>query len=314
MSDVQQPIGIVDTPQSTGSNVVKDSTIFYSWQGDNKKTKNFIDKALKAAIKDIAASGQFNKPLVLDRDTKDVLGSPHIVRTILDKIDACEIFVADVSLIDRSSNGRILVNQNVMFELGYAIAKHTDVRVITLFNSDLGDMKDGPFDISHYRSQSFSVDNDKGGVRLRRDLYSILLKYLTAEIEQTIPGHDDYMYAKLKRDIAQFLSNDPIEVAVSTQDSDPEMDDTERLIMRLFASMVDEKRILVIRTMGGSTIVPHGDIDQGVWKELEGVDAQEIVSNLNELVDRGTLMITYSKKGTPSYTPTKRGFGVIKKL
>lgn len=130
---------------------MNETTIFYSWQGDNKVTKNFINKALSSAINDVSGSNILDKSPRLDKDTQGTVGSPSIVTTIKDKIDNCGIFVADVSIVDESKSGRKLVNQNVMFELGYAIARHSDMNIVMLFNSDLGNPKDLPFDISHHR-------------------------------------------------------------------------------------------------------------------------------------------------------------------
>lgn len=36
----------------------------------------------------------------VDRDTKNELGSPDIVNTIFAKIDECDLFVADISIIN----------------------------------------------------------------------------------------------------------------------------------------------------------------------------------------------------------------------
>lgn len=291
------------------------STIFYSWQSENKKTKNFIDKALRGAIEDLGIGGEFSIPLTLDRDTKDVIGSPHIVKTILGKIDACEIFVADISIIDTAdSSGKKLVNQNVMFELGYAMAKHTELRVVSLFNEDMGDIKDIPFDISHHRAHSFSIEHDKKGAQLRKDLHYILLKHLTASKEQFIPGHDDSLYAKLKKDVASFLLNNPIVDTGASPHSNSPLDETERLIMKVFANMPDEKRIMVVRTLSGGVLIPGGKLSEELQKEINDVDTQEIIADMNSLVDRGILSISYSSKGTPSYMPTKEGFKIIKEL
>jgi hypothetical protein len=290
------------------------STIFYSWQSEDKKTKNFIDKALKGAIEDIKASSTFSTPLILDRDTKDVIGSPHIVKTILSKIDACEIFVADISIIDTAGSGKKLVNQNVMFELGYAMAKHTELRVVSLFNEDSGDIKDVPFDISHHRAHPFSMTSDIKGAQLRKDLYHILLKHLTADREQLIPGHEDNLYAKLKKDVVNFLLSDPAKEDGAALRANGSLDEAERLIMKVFASMPDEKRIMVVRTLGGGVLIPSGKLNEAIQKEIDNVDTQEIIADMDSLVDGGVLSISYSQKGTPSYRPTKQGFEIIKNL
>ncbi len=75
-------------------------TIFYSWQTDSPRTTNrtFIEGALKKAIKNLQADVELvnsirNQSLGLDKDTKDVPGTPPIVQTIFGKIDECAAFV-----------------------------------------------------------------------------------------------------------------------------------------------------------------------------------------------------------------------------
>jgi hypothetical protein len=81
--------------------------IFYSWQSDlpNATNRSFILKALENAAKDIAADETINVEPVIDRDTKGIAGAPDIAKTIFEKIDSADVFVADVSIIpgDRES-------------------------------------------------------------------------------------------------------------------------------------------------------------------------------------------------------------------
>ena len=293
---------------------MKDVTIFYSWQSEDKKTKNFIDKALKGAIEDIGKSEEFSQPLTLDRDTQGVIGSPHIVQTILSKIDACEIFVADTSIIGVAVSGKKQINQNVMFELGYAIAKHTELNVITLFNEDTGATSDRPFDISHHRAHTFSIAKDKMGIQLRKDLTSILLKHLTAEKSQIIPGHDDSLYLRLKNDVANFLLGTTSIAQRDLNNDEDSLDEIETLIMKVFADMSDDKRIMVVRTMGGGILVPAGKVEDSLSKELDSKDAEELIANMNALVEKNVLAVTYGAKGTPNYRLAKAGFEIIKKM
>jgi hypothetical protein len=264
---------------------MNNTTIFYSWQSNHKDTKNFINKALKNAINDLSGSNILEKAPRLDKDTQGLVGSPNIVSTIKDKIDGCGIFVADVSIIDESKSGKKLVNQNVMFELGYAIAKHTEMNVVMLLNSDLGDPKDLPFDISHHRVLQFSIKNDdKKGTELKNKLVGALTAHLNSLAEQ---------------DVLQVEQT---------------LDDIQLLTMRIFANMSDDKRIMVISTMGGSTINPVEVIDDNLLAELNKLDAQEVVANMDDLVNSGVLTIDYGSKGTPSYRPTKQGYEIIKIL
>ena len=204
---------------------MNDTTIFYSWQSNNKTTKNFINKGLGDAIKTLSGNNTLDKAPRLDKDTQGAVGSPNIVSVIKEKIDNCGIFVADVSIVDESKNGKKLVNQNVMFELGYAIAKHSEMNVVMLFNSDLGNPKDLPFDISHHRVLQFSMkDDDKTGTKLKEKLIGALTAHLNSLVEQ--------------------------EASLVEQT----LDEIQLLIMKVLASMSDDRRIMTSATMGGPTL------------------------------------------------------------
>lgn len=153
---------------------MKEETVFYSWQSDNSKTRSYVENALKKAVGSIADNPSIEAAPRIDKDTQDVAGAVHIVDTIKKKIDECGVFLADVSLVDSASSGRAIVNQNVMFELGYAIGKHSESRVIMVANSDLGDIKNLPFDISHHRVIQFSPTSDPKATKLQASLESAL--------------------------------------------------------------------------------------------------------------------------------------------
>ena len=57
--------------------------IFYSWQSDlpAKNTRNFIQKAIKTAIKELNQDNNVNI-LEFDRDTLNVTGTPEVSATI----------------------------------------------------------------------------------------------------------------------------------------------------------------------------------------------------------------------------------------
>lgn len=157
-----------------------DTTIFYSWQSDDSKTRSFIEKALKNAVQSIADNPDIELAPRVDKDTQGAAGAVHIVDTVKKKIEACGIFLADVSLVDTAKSGRSLVNQNVMFELGFAIGKHTESRVMMVANTHLGDIKNLPFDISHHRVIQFSPKSDPKGEKLQAALESAINIHLNA--------------------------------------------------------------------------------------------------------------------------------------
>ena len=154
--------------------------IFYSWQSNHQKTRRHIEKALRDVIKEISDTPELEKPrrVELDKDTKGAVGAVNIGATIKEKINNCGIFLADVSIIDRGESGKDIVNQNVMFELGYAIGKHTEEKVIQVANIDLGRIEELPFDIAHQRTIGFSIEKDNKATSLKRNLKEAIAAHL----------------------------------------------------------------------------------------------------------------------------------------
>lgn len=131
--------------------------IFYSWQSDIKDSRNFISDCLKRLPKKLRELSVIE----IDRDTAGITGSPNIGDTIYKKIDHCDIFVADVTIINADEKGRKTPNPNVMIELGYAIKALGWDRIILLYNKDYGDVEKLPFDINHQRMTSYSFIEEK---------------------------------------------------------------------------------------------------------------------------------------------------------
>lgn len=128
--------------------------IFYSWQNDTENTVNrfFIRDILKEAIKDYKDALELDERPYLDYDTKDVPGNPEIFNTILKKIEACDIFIADVTFISKSEGGKLIPNPNVMIELGYALKVVGSERTILVMNEEYGSPEGNlPFDLKHRR-------------------------------------------------------------------------------------------------------------------------------------------------------------------
>lgn len=264
----------------------KQRTIFYSWQSDDAVTKNYLYKCLNRVVKNIKNDSIIDGDIVLDESTKNKMGAVDIPATIMEKIDKCDVFVADLSFIGEYNN-RKLVNQNVIYELGYMIGKHTDNRVVMLFNTDSGKIKDLPFDISHRRVMPFSITKDEKGQQLEQNLTSLLTAYLqNAELLEKIPE---------KKEI--------------------DLDAEERDIVRLYSTIEKDKRIIVTRTMGGFLIRVVDNHDEDLFNSL--IDTQgenKFVANLDDLAAKGIIKKFLSQKGTPNYELTKLGYDIIANL
>jgi hypothetical protein len=151
--------------------------IFYAWQSDLHLDTNkyLIRDALKAAIKKLNRTDnvlESERPnYALQQDTTGVPGMPSIADTILKRIDGCRLFVADISPINLDDPQRRLTpNPNVMFELGYAFARHGDVAVLAVVNTAYlpeGSLERLPFDIRGKRPIQFDlpVTEDKQAIK-----------------------------------------------------------------------------------------------------------------------------------------------------
>lgn len=130
---------------------------FLSWQSDRRKCRSFVSSVVKKIPAKVA---DFTRTII-DRDTVNVPGSPDIGDTIFEKIDNCDLFIADITLInDKSSQCRLTPNPNVMIELGYAIKTLGWDRILLLQCSDYGSIEDQPFDINHRRICNYTLGLD----------------------------------------------------------------------------------------------------------------------------------------------------------
>jgi hypothetical protein len=89
----------------------REMKVFFSWQLDRPAIagRNFIERALEDAVKaittDVSVEAAVREALKVDRDTKDVPGSPAVFDTILRKIEAAAAFIPDFTFIAIRPNG-----------------------------------------------------------------------------------------------------------------------------------------------------------------------------------------------------------------
>ncbi len=144
--------------------------LFLSWQSDRKDCRNFVSSTVKKLpdrLSDLVT-------ITVDRDTVNVPGSPDIGDTIFEKIDRCDLFLADLTLINDDDSGyRRTPNPNVMIELGYAIKTLGWERILLIQCEDYGDIEELPFDINHRRICNFSLgineDNEEERSRKKQE-------------------------------------------------------------------------------------------------------------------------------------------------
>lgn len=134
-------------------------TVFFSWQSDVPENSEILRSFIKTAI-DKFANGQ-NVDVVYDEASRSVIGSQKVDEVILDKIRACDVFIADITPIarieteeDGKTRVKLLPNPNVAFELGYAM--HCLSMEQILISLPIG-ISHGqlPFDFNHNRLIEF---------------------------------------------------------------------------------------------------------------------------------------------------------------
>jgi hypothetical protein len=135
------------------------SAIFYSWQSDRPTgtCRNFIERALQSAVDRLRADAEvepsLREDLEVDKDTKNVPGSPAIFDTIMAKIASAGIFVPDLTFVGQRANERPISNPNVLIEYGYALYRPGPQRIIAVINTAYGDptAQNIPFNLAHRR-------------------------------------------------------------------------------------------------------------------------------------------------------------------
>lgn len=159
----------------------KTCLVFVSWQSDRKDCRNFISSVMEELPRKMSSLVN----IAIDRDTVNVPGSPDIGDTIFEKIDLCDLYIADITLInDEDSNYRRTPNPNVMIELGYAIKTLSWERILLLQCEDYGEIEKLPFDINHRRIINFSVGiNSEDSSKKKKESQKEVIKKINSSID-----------------------------------------------------------------------------------------------------------------------------------
>src|SRR5258706_7332995 len=147
--------------------ITRSIKVFYAWQSDlpAKFNRTAVKKCLRLAsgeLEEQLSTETQQTEVVIDEATRDCPGSPNIPASILEKIQASDVFVADVSIINSESDDKTTPNPNVVFELGYAVANLGWERVILLINEVHGKVELLPFDFDRHRATPFTLAESKG--------------------------------------------------------------------------------------------------------------------------------------------------------
>lgn len=127
----------------------------------------------------------------IESDSRGETGTPELASTIFSKIDQCDIFIADISIINYDSDCRKVCNPNVLLELGYASSKLGWEKILCIYNLSYGKIEDLPFDIRHRKPLTYNPDN------------KLLTKILAQQIQSIIDNHisNKKYFTSIKREI-----------------------------------------------------------------------------------------------------------------
>jgi predicted nucleotide-binding protein len=193
--------------------VIDDKIIaFYSWQSwtNQKVNRYFIQKAIEQALNRLKKDSDFELDCALDRDTKDLPGTPEIAESILQKIEKSDLFICDLTITTESINEdgdlRSSPNPNVLIELGYAVAKLGWERIITIMNAAYGNPQKLPFHLKHRRfpivynlsKTSANKDADKVKSELSQIISSSIKTALKSSLETKLHPKDERVLDELE--------------------------------------------------------------------------------------------------------------------
>lgn len=143
----------------------KKYTIFFSWQSDEKKSRQILESALLVAKEEL----EKNEGILIeiDHSTLGETGMQYIDQVILRKIDSCDLFIADVTPVciyeQQAGNGQKVTkevpNSNVLLELGYAMSALGVDYVIPVAHKGKWIPQNLPFDINHRTLYCFESSN-----------------------------------------------------------------------------------------------------------------------------------------------------------
>ncbi|MEK4205488.1 MULTISPECIES: hypothetical protein [Paenibacillus] len=175
--------------------------VFYSWQSDlpNKKNRGLINDCIKNALNSICASHKHITEIHLESDSRNEIGTPDLASTIFSKIDVCDIFIADISIINSNTTNRLTPNPNVLIELGYASKSIGWTNILCIYNTEFGEVEKLPFDIRHRKPVCYNTAEDNTYVK--KQLIKSLELAISEIIEKRILDKKEFLQTKRQVDL-----------------------------------------------------------------------------------------------------------------
>ena len=151
--------------------------VFDAWQSECKPSRNLIESVLPAVVEAINTMPGLAYPLKVVQATEPGDGAIRIDVALQDKISTADFFIGDLTPV-YAYGDRLRVNENVLVEVGFALASKEPNQIILLAmkRTDIpGDASNAKptFDISHVRRHEFS-NKDELKRKLRTELEASL--------------------------------------------------------------------------------------------------------------------------------------------
>lgn len=123
-----------------------------------------------------------------------------MVESIFSKIEQCDILVADLSIINAGSNGRLTPNPNVLLEVGFAAKAISWTNIVCVYNCEYGKVEDLPFDIRTRKPIIYNTTN--GNSESKNAITKALKNQLTSIILNRIIDKKEYLSTKRTIDLS----------------------------------------------------------------------------------------------------------------
>ncbi|GEM_PF-2860264 len=187
--------------------------VFFSWQSDVPENSDILRSFIKTSTKKFETTQ--NVDVLYDEASRSVVGSQKVDEVILEKIKACDVFIADITPITRietEENGKkkvkLLPNPNVAFELGYAMhcLSMEQILIVLPLGIPHGQL---PFDFNHNRLIEFDEQTNPMDEEIEKSL-SFCMKTRISLIDVVVLNPADYTLRpqyKQTKFIAEKLKN-----------------------------------------------------------------------------------------------------------
>lgn len=190
-------------------------TVFFSWQSDVPENSDFLRSFIKSSIKKFETTQNVN--VLYDEASRSVVGSQKVEEVILEKIRACDVFIADITPITKieTEEGekkriKLLPNPNVAFELGYAMHCLPMEQVLIVLPTGIshGQL---PFDFNHNRLIEFDEHTNPMDEEIEKSL-AFCMKTHTSLVDVIVANPEDKIlrpqYKQTKFIAKRFKHND----------------------------------------------------------------------------------------------------------